>query len=167
MISLTIENNRARRGRCLKPIAKVIEQMVEKGSNFKDTFSTAYERAEKLKFQTDTIHLLLYSSLGVTMLVGYEFLSSALRLKGFNAPNVFEVVGMLPFASTVSGDGVVTTYHRGKDNEFSIIKPTTGSKVVIRHDGPLPTTKTPQAAQPRRGSHSQHMDYDEKTGTYK
>ena len=94
-----IELNPTRRGRCLKPLAIAAGNMRKAGKDFKSTVTTVEELAERLKFQGDPLHLFLYSTIGITTLVGYEYLSANLKAHGINAPSAFELVGMLPVAS--------------------------------------------------------------------
>ncbi len=163
----------------LRPLIRLARNKFEHGASFKSAASLVKNQLRHIKERgIDTLsfslgsipfalnHELVINALSLTVILGWEYL----RAHGLHEilPGADSILPTITAASvSSSGDQTVRTYHKGRSDEYSIIKPTTGSKIVIRHDGPLQTTKTPQAAQPRRGSHSQHMNYDEKTGTYK
>ena len=163
----------------LRPLIRLARNKFEHGASFKSAASLVKNQLRHIKERgIDTLtfslgsvpfalnHELVVNALSLTAILGWEYL----RAHGLQhiLPGADNILTPLTVASvSSSGDQTVRTYHKGRPDEYSIIKPPTGPKVVLRHDGPLPTTKTPQTTPVRRGSHSQHIDYDEKTGTYK
>jgi len=163
----------------LRPLIRLARRKFEHGAPFKSTASLIKNqlrhikerRIDTLTFNLGSVpfalnHELVINALSLTVLLGWEYL----RAHGLHEilPGADSILPTITAASvSSSGDQTVRTYHKGRSDEYSIIKPPTGNKIVIRHDGPLITTKPSQAPEPKRGSHSQHMTYDEKTGTFK
>ena len=163
----------------LRPLIRLARNKFEQGAPFKSAATLVKNqlrhikerRIDTLTFNLGSVpfainHELVVNALSLTAILGWEYL----RAHGLHEilPGADSILPTITAASvSSSGDQTVRTYHKGRADEFSIIKPPTGSKVVIRHDGPLSTTKPSQAPEPRRGSHSQRMTYDETTGTYK
>lgn len=163
----------------LRPLIRLARNKFEHGAPFKSATSLVKNQLRHIKERgIDTLtfslgsvpfalnHELVVNALSLTAILGWEYL----RAHGLQQilPAADNILTPLTVASvSSSGDQTVRTYHKGRSDEYSIVKPSTGNKMVIRHNGPLTTTKPAQAPEPKRGSHSQRMTYDEKTGTYK
>lgn len=118
-MGMEITRNRARRGRCLKPLAKTAGVAREMGLSIRSAVNKVYDEAGPLRLlQRDPIHFALYSTVGISLLVIYEYISSILRTKGFNAPNTLDVVGLLPLA-TVGGSPGTDSADNISDAEYS------------------------------------------------